>query len=96
MPLRNPWIVVVGGLLGSGKASLFLAAARLNEQRGLRCAVTLNDQGMDLMDTRLVETRSVVSREVIGGCFCCRFSGRMSVIGDPRAGSRENKMKLPV
>jgi G3E family GTPase len=42
---KRPWIVIVGGFLGSGKTSLILAAAGLLEQRGLRCAVILNDQG---------------------------------------------------
>ena len=37
-PGKRPWIVVVGGFLGSGKTSLILAAARELERRGLRCA----------------------------------------------------------
>ena len=47
----KPLIAVVGGFLGAGKTTLILAAARLLEQRGLRAAAILNDQGDDLVDT---------------------------------------------
>ena len=77
---RRAWIVVVGGFLGSGKTSLILAAARLLEQRGMRCAVILNDQGKELVDTRHAEAQGVLAREVTGGCFCCRFSDLMQGI----------------
>jgi G3E family GTPase len=43
----RPWIVVVGGFLGAGKTTLLLAAARELEQRGLRSAVVMNDQGVE-------------------------------------------------
>jgi hypothetical protein len=35
---QKPWIVLVGGFLGSGKTSLIISAACLLQQRGLRCA----------------------------------------------------------
>jgi Ni2+-binding GTPase involved in maturation of urease and hydrogenase len=76
--------VLVGGFLGSGKTSLILAAARVLEQRGLRCAVILNDQGDELVDTRHADAQGVIAREVTGGCFCCRFSGLMEVIEELR------------
>ena len=72
---KRPCIVVVGGFLGSGKTTLILAAARLLEQRGLRSAVVLNDQGVDLVDTRHAGMQGMQAREVTGGCFCCNFSG---------------------
>ena len=81
---RRAWIVVVGGFLGSGKTSLILAAARLLEQRGMRCAVILNDQGKELVDTRHAEAQGVLAREVTGGCFCCRFSGLLDLIEELR------------
>jgi len=77
---RRPWIVLVGGFLGSGKTSLILAAARVLEQRSLRCAVILNDQGDELVDTHFADAQGVIAREVTGGCFCCRFSDLMEVI----------------
>lgn len=82
---QRPWIVIVGGFLGAGKTSLILSAARLLEKRGLRCAVILNDQGVELVDTRLAETKGALAREVTGGCFCCRLSELMSMIEELRA-----------
>ena len=57
---QRPLIVIVGGFLGSGKTSLILAAARLLEQRGLRCAVILNDQGNELVDTRHADAQGLL------------------------------------
>ncbi|HEX4032523.1 MAG TPA: GTP-binding protein [Terracidiphilus sp.] len=77
---KRPCIVVVGGFLGSGKTTLILAAAHLLQQRGMRSAVVLNDQGVELVDTRYAAMEGVPAREVTGGCFCCRFSGLMTEI----------------
>jgi hypothetical protein len=81
----RPWVVVVGGLLGAGKTSLILAAVNILEKAGVRSAVVLNDQGEDLVDTSHVQLRGVASREVTGGCFCCRFSTLLSVMEGLRA-----------
>ena len=77
---RSPVVVVVGGFLGSGKTRLILAAARVLEKRGLRCAVVLNDQGQELVDSRHAEAQGMIAGEVTGGCFCCRFSALASAI----------------
>jgi hypothetical protein len=76
----RPTIVVVGGFLGAGKTSMILSAAQRLEKSGTRCAVLLNDQGVELVDTRLTELRKVPAREVTGGCFCCRFSDLVAAI----------------
>ena len=81
---ERPWIVIVGGFLGSGKTSLILEAAKLLMQQGLRCAVVLNDQGEELVDTRQAKHSGVLAAEVTGGCFCCRFSGLMDVMENLR------------
>jgi Ni2+-binding GTPase involved in maturation of urease and hydrogenase len=93
---QRPWIVIVGGFLGSGKTSLILSAAGLLEKRGLRCAVILNDQGSELVDTHHAEMRGVLAREVTGGCFCCRFSGLMSTIEELRTRSVDVIFAEPV
>ena len=93
---QRPLIVIVGGFLGSGKTSLILAAARLLEQRGLRCAVILNDQGNELVDTRHADAQGLLAREVTGGCFCCRFSGLMTVIEELRTRSLDVIFAEPV
>ncbi len=93
---KRPWIVIVGGFLGSGKTSLILAAARELKRRGLRAAVILNDQGDELVDTRHAEAQGVLAREVTGGCFCCRFSRLMEVIGEVRGSSPDVIFAEPV
>lgn len=92
----RPWIVIVGGFLGSGKTSLILSAARLLENRGLRCAVILNDQGVELVDTRLAEIEGALTREVTGGCFCCRLSDLISTIEELRSRSVDVIFAEPV
>jgi CobW/HypB/UreG, nucleotide-binding domain len=76
----KPLVVVIGGFLGAGKTTLILAAARILRQRGTRVAVILNDQGGDLVDTRLIEAHALPADQVTGGCFCCRFPGLMDAL----------------
>lgn len=78
-------MVIVGGFLGAGKTTLILKAASILAGRGKRCAVILNDQGDDLVDTRLVRHSGFAAGEVTGGCFCCRFSDLISAASDLRA-----------
>jgi G3E family GTPase len=92
----RPWVVVVGGFLGAGKTSLILAATEILREQGLRCAVVLNDQGEELVDTRHAGMRGVDSREVTGGCFCCRFSELASVIEELLAYSPDVIFAEPV
>ncbi len=92
----RPWIVIVGGFLGAGKTSLILAAAWLLERRGLTCAVILNDQSDELVDTHQAGAQGLLAREVTGGCFCCRLSGLISVIEDLRALSPDVIFAEPV
>jgi len=69
-----PTLVLVGGFLGAGKTTLILRAAETLRRRGLRAAVITNDQDSGLVDTRSSEVSGFDTREVAGGCFCCRFS----------------------
>ncbi len=71
---NRPAFVLVGGFLGAGKTSLILAASRVLAGRGLRAAAILNDQGDELVDTRLALEHRLAADQVSGGCFCCRFS----------------------
>ena len=80
-----PWVIVVGGFLGAGKTTLLRAAARELKQRGLRSAVVLNDQSEGLVDTEYARLYGIPSEEVTGGCFCCRFSDLIRVLGKLRA-----------
>ena len=67
-------VVFVGGFLGAGKTTLLLAAANELKKLNLRSALIMNDQGSSLVDSELAALGGATSREVTGGCFCCRFS----------------------
>ena len=71
---QPPLLAFVGGFLAAGKTTLILKAAALLRDRGQRVAVIMNDQDAGLVDTRLSLARDFLTREVAGGCFCCRFS----------------------
>jgi hypothetical protein len=83
--ISRPWVVLVGGFLGSGKTTLILAAARELQRRGLRSAMVWNDQGDELVDSRYAGLAGMRSGEVTGGCFCCRLSQLIEAMGDLRA-----------
>ncbi|MGC1870350.1 MAG: GTP-binding protein [Acidobacteriaceae bacterium] len=82
---HKPWIAIVGGFLGAGKTTLILAAAKELKLRGIRSAVILNDQGNDLVDTGYTTHNGLQSGEVTGGCFCCKLSDLLRVMGELRA-----------
>jgi hypothetical protein len=61
-------------MLGAGKTTLILEAAKRLTERGLRPAMVTNDQGRYLVDTALARRCGVPVSEVAGGCFCCRLT----------------------
>lgn len=75
----------MGGFLGSGKTTLILEGARRLETRGQRVALIVNDQDSELVDTKYARARRFESREVAGGCFCCRFSDLLDRANELRA-----------
>lgn len=75
-----PRLVVLTGFLGAGKTTTMLAAGRLLTRRGHRVAVITNDQGNDLVDTRLAREAVADVSEVTGGCFCCRFENLADLV----------------
>ena len=89
-------MVLVGGFLGAGKTSLILSAAAQLERSGVCCAVVLNDQGEELVDTLHARQRGIASSEVTGGCFCCRFSDFLSAIEQLRTLAPEVIFAEPV
>ncbi len=79
-------LVLLGGFLGAGKTTTMLAAGRALEAAGERVAVVTNDQGIDLVDSRLARAAGLAGAgEVTGGCFCCRFSDLATVLDRLRA-----------
>ena len=64
---------VLGGFLGAGKTTLVRALAKHLADRGERVAIITNDQGHALVDTSLCRASAADLREIVGGCFCCRY-----------------------
>lgn len=77
----SPHLILVGGFLGAGKTTLLLAAGSRLRAAGQRVGLILNDQGGELVDTRLAETSGFAAQEITGGCFCCRFSDFVRAAG---------------
>ena len=73
-------LIPLSGFLGAGKTTTMLAAAKLLEAGGRRVAIITNDQGRDLVDTKLVRSALDAVGEVTGGCFCCKFEDLVEVI----------------
>ena len=72
---------LVGGFLGSGKTTAIRSACELLRQRGLTAPVITNDQGTLLVDTAFLRG-SHPTREVTGGCFCCRYDQLVEMLAE--------------
>lgn len=72
--------IAVSGFLGAGKTTTLGALARTLEARGRRVAVVTNDQGEQLVDTKVAAVTTGDVAEVTGGCFCCRFEDLETVV----------------
>jgi G3E family GTPase len=66
-------IACIGGFLGAGKTTALRSAALELTKRGLKVGIITNDQGTGLVDTKMMEGLDASTREVGGGCFCCKF-----------------------
>ena len=65
---------VLGGFLGAGKTTLARALGEYLSACGEHVALVTNDQGHALVDTTLCKRDGAGDvREIVGGCFCCRF-----------------------
>ena len=94
--MTNPLLVLVGGFLGAGKTTLLLEAAARLRAAGHRVAMITNDQGGELVDTRLAEALGTEVEEIVGGCFCCRFSELVNAVEVLRAHDPEFILAEPV
>ena len=66
--------VMIGGFLGAGKTTSILRFAEWLTARGLKVGLVTNDQGGGLVDTALAQAHHMPVEEIVGGCFCCRFT----------------------
>ena len=74
---------LVGGFLGSGKTTAIRSGCELLRQRGKAASVITNDQGTLLVDTAYLQG-SHPTREVTGGCFCCRYDQLVELLAEAR------------
>lgn len=74
--------IALSGFLGAGKTTTLISAARMLEAQGRRVSVVTNDQGTDLVDTKMARSSLDSVAEVTGGCFCCRFDDLMTVVNE--------------
>lgn len=74
---------LVGGFLGSGKTTAIRSACELLRRRGEPASVITNDQGTLLVDTAFMRG-SHPTREVTGGCFCCRYDVLVELLAEAR------------
>jgi G3E family GTPase len=65
--------VMIGGFLGAGKTTAVARLAQRLVDRGLKVGLITNDQGRELVDTKMLRARGFSTEEIPGGCFCCRF-----------------------
>ncbi|MFE0458279.1 GTP-binding protein [Kitasatospora sp. NPDC058965] len=68
------------GFLGAGKTTTMTATALALQAQGRKVAVITNDQGVELVDTKLVRSKLDAVAEVTGGCFCCKFEDLVEAI----------------
>ena len=70
-------LIFVGGFLGSGKTTALGVMARNIIRKGMRVGIVTNDQSANLADTVIVQQMlaelGVPIKEVVAGCFCCKF-----------------------
>jgi G3E family GTPase/DNA-binding transcriptional ArsR family regulator len=66
--------LMIGGFLGAGKTTAVAAVARHLADSGKRVGLITNDQGRELVDTRMLRSRGFATEEIAGGCFCCKFN----------------------
>ena len=67
-------LIFLGGFLGSGKTTTLLRLASDLMRDGKKVGILTNDQGQELVDTELFRAAGLETRDVRGGCFCCRFN----------------------
>lgn len=66
--------IMIGGFLGAGKTTAVAKLAEHLTSQGKRVGLITNDQGRDLVDTRMLRSLGFATEEIPGGCFCCRFN----------------------
>lgn len=64
---------MIGGFLGAGKTTAVAKLAQHLASQGQTAGLITNDQGRELVDTKMLRSLGFATEEIPGGCFCCRF-----------------------
>lgn len=70
--MTTPSILVIGGFLGAGKTTLSVNLIQMLWGIGKEAALITNDQSEGLVDSEIAAAGGVSTKEIAGGCFCCR------------------------
>lgn len=66
-------IHLLSGFLGSGKTTAIRQACKVLIAEGKKLGVITNDQGVNIVDSRLFGYMQVPQKQVGNGCFCCNY-----------------------
>jgi G3E family GTPase len=64
-------LLIVSGMLGSGKTSAILRIASILSDKGLSIAIIENEIGSVGIDGEILERHGLEVKELKGGCICC-------------------------
>lgn len=73
-PSSKARYIMIGGFLGAGKTTAVARLAQRLSDQGLKVGLITNDQGRELVDTKMLRAKGFATEEIPGGCFCCRFN----------------------
>jgi G3E family GTPase len=70
-------LLIVSGMLGSGKTSAILGIADILSDRGASIAILENEIGSVGIDGEILERSGMKVKELKGGCVCCSMRAGM-------------------
>jgi len=80
--------LMIGGFLGAGKTTSVVRLAERLAKQGVSVGLITNDQGSELVDTKMLRSRGFATEEIPGGCFCCRFNSLVDAANKLTAATR--------
>ena len=70
-------LLIVSGMLGSGKTSAILGIVDALSKKGLKIAIVENEIGSVGIDGEILERHGMQVKELKGGCICCTMKTGM-------------------
>ncbi|OLO42711.1 hypothetical protein BTR23_01505 [Alkalihalophilus pseudofirmus] len=78
MDKKKVEIVILSGFLGSGKSTLLKELIALENSKGKRIGILMNELGGVSIDTALIP-KETPFKEMLNGCICCTLQGELSL-----------------